>query len=183
MLQHYDQETDLTSYLQSSKLAAWRITLIRKGYLTSEDKVTELGKSLLIRGKIDKVIAENKAEVKKAVAKIKTDFDKWWEAYPSSNYFVHRGVEFKGIQSKRIKKPLCKQHFQSFVDGGLFTAEEIIRATEFHIAMAKDMSVNRRDNQLSFIPNSERYLREQFFVPFIGKIAQPTKRVGGTVDI
>lgn len=143
--------------------------LRRKQYIDDNQAITDWGKELYasLTGEVTDVLkkAVNKAKPIGGEEK-KDSFEAWWNTYPASNYFEHKGKTFKGTQAKRQKKEECRKLFIVLCNSH-FRAEDVIRATKFHIDMAKEESVIRRDNQLSFIPNSERYLREKKFEPFI----------------
>lgn len=143
--------------------------LERKVYIL-EDSLTEAGKEFLISlESCKKVEKKNKDEINEA-------FDKWWGTrnidgiYPSTNAFSYMGKDFNGVQKKTIKKEDCKAEFRKIVLSGEFTCEEILQGTENHLLMAKKDSLKRRENQISFIPASIRYLKERFFSPYIKKI-------------
>lgn len=132
---------------------------------------------------------ENKSFDNQAVAKkeIEEAFDLWWGTrdkegiYPSSNYFEHKNKTFKGTQKKTVRKEQTKINFKKLVLSGAYTVSDILEGTKNHILTAKDNSVKKGDNQLSYIPNSERYLREESFAPFITKVQKKTAdEFGGT---
>ncbi len=128
-------------------------------------------KELVIDGKISvkgEELLENLGQLGEISNKeLKIDkFDEWWKIYPSTDAFIWNGQEFGGAQTKRIKKDMCKKHFAKLINSGL-EADDIIKATIFHIEKAKKLSVSRKENQLTYVPNSERYLREKIFEPYI----------------
>jgi hypothetical protein len=161
ILDYIHSDGDISTF--NSKLEALRVGLIRKGYLDKDNKVTTAG-LLLLEGKdLKEGVGKGKVEFKKIKEKIKTDFDRWWEVYPSTDYFTYKGKEFLGSQSKHKSKEECMKLFDSYIGSGLFSAEEMIKATEKHIEIAKRTSFSKGENQLTFIANSERYLMKKFF--------------------
>lgn len=96
---------------------------------------------------------------------LRNKFEEWWSIYPSSNNFTFRSIPFIGTQSKKIKKDDC---FDVFCKLTLkFNPDVIIAATSNHVEIAKIESYNKGVNQITFIPNSYRYLKEELFIPFI----------------
>lgn len=158
---------DITDELLHPKIAAINQMLLRKE-LICENGVTLSGDELL------SYLGEDTVD-RKIVKRIKSEgFDKWWQVYPATNMFSHKGKTFTGTQSKRIKKPECKILFAKYVNEGM-PAEDIIAATEFHITTAKDESYKQGKNQLSYIANSHRYLNEKMFEPYIELYKQSAK--------
>lgn len=142
--------------------------LERKGYIDVQGKTTQAGKDLLavLSSPASELLKKDVKKAKKTNTEEKDSFEEWWKIYPGTDYFEHKGRTFKGTQSKKMKKEECRRLFIIMCNSN-FTAEEIIRATRFHVDMAKDTSYKKGENQISFIANSERYLRERKFEPFI----------------
>lgn len=136
--------------------------LQRKGYIDNQMKMTKYGKDLY-----ESLFQETVAVKPKRIDK-NEEFEKWWAIYPTTNDFEINGKHFQGTQKKNIRKDECKKLFTILCNS--FKAEDIIKATAYHINMAKELSYKKRDNQLTFIPNSERYLREKYFESYIGKV-------------
>lgn len=103
-------------------------------------------------------------------------FSKWWEIYPSTDAFTLDGRKFMGTQSKKLKKVDCKKLFDAAIKEGT-SPEDIIRATAYHIEQAKKLSLKKGESQLSYIPNSERYLRNKVYEPFIDASKEETKEI------
>jgi len=111
---------------------------------------------------------------KKVKTKSTEEFILWWNTYPSTNMFVYNNKTFPGVQSKKIKKEDCKRLFNKLLNEK-YSAEDIIKATEYHFKTAKELSFKTGKNELSYIPNSERYLREKMFEPYISLYKQNIK--------
>jgi len=154
LLQFIKDEEELDeSHMKTSSI----LSLLSRKQLVNEGKLTVLGQELL-----DSLDLDELAPIKqKAISK----FDEWWKIYPGTDAFVYEGQTFSGTQSKRTKKDLCKSHFKKAVNNGI-SEEDIINATKFHVEQAKKLSL-KKGNQLSFIANSERYLRESMYEPYI----------------
>jgi len=139
----------------------------RKGYLDAKGDLTKYGEELY------ESLFKDLPEVKIRKIEVKDEnFEKWWDIYPASDYFEYKGRVFKGYQKKNIRKDECKKLFNVLIMGGRFTAEDIIRATEHHVEITKEKSFKENKNYVTFITNSERYLRERRFEPFINKIKE-----------
>lgn len=152
---------DISKELTHPKIQAIHQMLLRKALATEDGTVTISGEDLL------SYLEEDGEKVTEMVKKVKSEgFEKWWVTYPSTNMFVYKGKTFPGTQSKRIKKEDCKRLFNKIVNEGI-PAEDIIGATEYHFQVAKDLSFKHGKNEISYIPNSERYIREKMFQPYI----------------
>lgn len=166
---------------KGAKIKAWEQTLIRKGYLTEGGEITESGEKIykaLISSEREEVVVY-KREKKEKKEKTLTKFDEWWKVYPATDNFVYKNKQFKGSQSKKVKKEMCMAKFKEIVEEGIYTADEVIAATFNHISLAKEESYRKGSNQVSFIANSERYLRERMFEGYLGtKIEQLPKQTG-----
>lgn len=169
---------DLSKELLHPKIEVIHQMLLRKSLVTNEDRVTLDGEELL------DYLEEDGEKIKEIIKKVRSEgFEKWWTTYPSTNMFVYKGKTFAGTQNKKIKKEDCKRLFQKIVNEGILS-EDIIGATEYHFQVAKDISFKERKNQLSYIANSERYLREKMFQPYIVLYKNKIKNnISNTIDI
>lgn len=167
------------------KMKAWEQTLVRKGLITDQGFITEEGRRVydIIHSQGEGEVKEYKKEKKEKKVRVETDFDRWWNTYPATDNFVYKGKIFKGSQSKKIKKELCIAKFKEIIGEGKYTADDIIRATENHLQIAKEESYRRNDNKLSFIANSERYLRERMWEGYVGAVVKETPKTTGGIDI
>lgn len=166
-----EKEPDDESYMP---MLQW---LQRKGYIDNKQKMTQYGEelynSLFIEG--EKIVAKRTKKEKNTL------FDKWWEEiYPATNDFEIEGKHFPGSQKKNVKKEECERLFIVLCNS--FRGEDIILATKYHIDMAKRISSKKGENQLTYITNSERYLRERYFEPYIEKAKNYKPKSEGTND-
>lgn len=160
---------------------AFMKTLLIKGYV-SQNKITDKGLDLL--HSVDVIIGEAIPKVP-SLKKSKDKFDEWWSVYPATNNFEYKGMKFTGAQTKRIKKEDCKKLFNKLVVLGL-DADDIINATKYHIERVKELSYKdfKKANGLTFVANSERYLREKLFEPYIEMAKKPiTETLTNTFEI
>lgn len=135
------------------------LTLMWRKELIFDGKITVKGKELLECALSDNLFSP--ITIPKS-----NKFEDWWKIYPATDGFTLDGRKFDGSQSKRIKKDVCKKTFNKLINSGV-DADDIINATKYHIEQAKRQSLKKGSSQLSYIPNSERYLRESLFEPFI----------------
>lgn len=157
--------------LYSLKYLQW---LERKAYINRDWKITEYGTELY-KSMFNEGIVKTKRVVKKD-----DDFDKWWSVYPATDNFSLNGRDFPGTQSKKLHKEECRKMFNVILNEGL-TADDIISATQYIVDNAKQTSIKKNENQMSYIANSERFLRERKFAPFVTiakayKLTKPFKK-------
>ena len=182
LLKLIEEQHDIAPmYEDSMKIAALYQTLIRKGLITEdEDKLTNTGKDLL------KFIGnqENKEIVKRKP--ITTDFEEWWKHYPPTDSFDVNGVTFKGSRALRRAKQECRRKFQTIVNEGDYTAQQIIDALKFEVEQKIERSLKERKNMLTFMQGSVTYLNQRTFEGFIELMEQENdkpKPTSGPIDI
>lgn len=139
-------------FANNKKLMGLYKMLMRKQLINEDNSLTDQGKELLS-------YLDNKP-------KASPQFDTWWLTYPATNVFKHKGRTFTGTQNKRKKKDECRALFNKLIAEG-FDPLEIIQATKYHFELAKELSCKEGKNEISFIANSERYLRNKDFEPYI----------------
>ncbi len=172
LLSLVDEGYEISSF-KNSKIEAIIQSLVRKELITDNHKITQTGKDLLEFCNSSKRLQLNK------LSENKEDFEKWWSEYPASNNFSYNGKLFEGSQSKRIQKDDCKILFNKLINSG-YKPEDIIGATKYHIELTKKLSFTKKDNQLSYVYNSARYLREKSFEAYIEiykqKVVKPEEK-------
>jgi hypothetical protein len=167
---------------ESPKLEALYQGIFRKGLITSDDKLTLTGKSVL-------AFLET-TETTKFVRKKKTDddFELWWKAYPGTDTFKCGNKSFTGTRSLRAKKDECKIKLHKILDEGEYTIKELIDALEFEVNQKVNNSIKTGVNKMSFMQNSLTYLNQRTFEPFIELIREGHKQeidkpISSSVDI
>lgn len=183
LLLNNDQSSVKDYCKESPKLGALYQSLMRKGLVTQDGKITLTGKELL---KFMDEPQQEAATVKKRV--ILSGFDAWWKAYPGTDTFVHREKKFEGTRSLRTKKDDCKAKFNKILEEGEYTAEEMVEALEYEILQKKENSVKTKTNRMTYMQNSLTYLNQRGFESFIelvrAGIKQPEiQEVQGGTDI
>ena len=181
LLKLIEEEADISDLCNdSAKVCALLQSLVRKGLITEEHKITLQGKEIL---KFVETETEAKLVKKKAPA---SDFEEWWKAFPGTDTFTHKGVKFAGSRSLRRDKDNCKLKFDKILLEGEYTATQLIEALNYDVLQKKENSVKQKANKLTFLQNSLTYLNQRSYEPFIElikegtKIDEATKPVGGT---
>jgi len=166
----------------SKKIEAIHNTMLRKGLLTDENKITAIGAEILtfISKKTNRKF--EKPKVKKG------DFDKWWSVFPSNDKFEIGNRKFGPTRSFKTLKEDCRLMFNKMVLDKEFTAQEIIDATLYDVNLKKKRSYTKNSNQLKYLQNSATYLRQKTFMGFVGmgtgEDQLPKSRISkGSIDI
>jgi hypothetical protein len=158
-------------------------SLIRKGLITTDNKITLPGKNIL---KFMKEEAPKEKIIKKKPDA--SDFEKWWEAFPGTDIFKCDGQSFKGTRTLKRDKENCRLKFNAILSEGDYTADLIIAATEFDILNKKKNSCETGENKLKYLQNSLTYLNQRSFEPYIelvkeGIVVEEAKKTIKGVDI
>ena len=165
-----------------AKMEILHQSLIRKGLITTDNKITLPGKNIL---KFMKEKAPKEKLVKKKVDA--TDFKKWWSIFPGTDIFTYNGRAFKGTRTLKRDEENCRLKFNSILAEGDYTAQEIIAATEFDIMNKKKSSFEAGENKLKYLQNSLTYLNQRSFEPYIELVKEGIKleeqQTTGGVDI
>ena len=162
LLRHVHEGYDVAPLCEASvKIKAIYNSLLRKGLITEEEKLSTLGIDILdfVSKKTNKKFVKKKVE--------KSEFDEWWEIYPSTDAFVLGTRKFSGTRGLRINKDKCRLEFVKILEEGTFTKEDIMCATVYDIKQRKSNSLKKGSNQLTFLQNSLTYLNQRAFEPFI----------------
>ena len=194
-LQHLDLVLDQIFYLEclsnninlsefdKSKLSAIKSSLARKGYVSLSGSITEKGIGLLgclIKGQPFEQLLAGK------VGSHKSEFDRWWIAYPATDAFTHKGKEFAGTRALKMKKDECRIRFYRILEDREYTAEDLIRALEYEVLMKKNNSIAEGTNKLKYQQNALTYLNQRTWENFIELSKTKMKETGNqshTIDI
>ena len=173
LLKLIEEGNDASSLCENEKMSVLCQTVRRKGLLSENFKITLIGKSVL--GFLDE---KGEPEMKLVKSKIvSNDFDDWWKAYPGTDTFSHKKVDFTGTRSMRAKKDDCKLKLKNILAEGEYTIKEMIAALEYEVLQKKENSVKTKTNRLTFMQNSLTYLNQRTFEPFIELIREGKKIV------
>lgn len=147
---------------ESVKLKTLFQTVVRKGLITDEGKLTLSGKAVIA------YLDEANEDDKLVKLKMKTEgFDKWWKSYPGTDNFTHNGRTFKGSRTLRQNKEECRLKFNKIIEEGEYTEEQLISALEYDVLQKKTASAKNNTNKLTFMQNSLTYLNQRTFEPII----------------
>lgn len=176
LLTWIQEKLDLTDLLNcgSPKISALYQSLNRKGLINNDATISTLGEELLtyINTENPPKLLRRKPIEKKTVVETHTssDFDRWWDAYPATNTFNHKGIQFDGDRSLRAKKDDCRVKLNKILAEGEYTIDEMIKALEFEVLQKKEASVKERTNKLKYMQNSLTYLNQYTYESFIDLI-------------
>lgn len=173
LLKLIEEGNDASSLCENERMSVLCQSVRRKGLLSENFKITLIGKSVL--GFLDE---KGEPEMKLVKSKIvSNDFDDWWKAYPGTDTFSHKKVDFTGTRSMRAKKDDCKLKLKNILAEGEYTIKEMIAALEYEVLQKKENSVKTKTNRLTFMQNSLTYLNQRTFEPFIELIREGKKIV------
>ena len=175
---------DATAMCDNPKMSVLCQTLRRKGLLTESLTLTLIGKSVL--GFLDEEgTPETKLVKKKPEA---NNFDEWWKTYPGTDTFTHKGKDFTGTRSMRVKRDDCKAKLNAILEEGEYTIDELVAALKYEVLQKKENSYASKTNKLCYMQNSLTYLNQRSFEPFIelireGKTIEEKPIIKGGTDI
>lgn len=145
--------------------------LQRKGYIDVKGILTSYGNALY--NSMWEDVTEEIIVTKRRIRVEGDKFEQWWDVYPATNDFEMNGKHFQGTQKKNTGKEEARKLFEAVTLS--IPPDDVIKATEYHINMAKEISFKKKENQLTYIPNACRYLREKYFEPYISKFKNVVK--------
>ena len=181
ILELIQNQKDVSSLIEENRKAGDLLSTLRRKQLINEgdNNLTTKGQEIL-------AFLNTSAKALKTKKVDDTDFNKWWNAYPGTDTFGYKGVDFQGVRSLRTNKDKCRASFDKIVLEGEYTSMELIKALEFQVEQIKERSVKERQNKLTYLQNSLSYLNQRVFEPFIElvksdvQIERAVERVGGT---
>ena len=136
--------------------------LIRKGLVTTDNKLTLAAKNVL------KFLKEEAPKEK--IIKTKPDeseFEQWCTSFPGTDIFKHKGKTFKGTRTLKRDKENCRLKFNAILAEGEYTGEELRLAMEYDVLNKKENSVKAGENKLKYLQNSLTYLTQRSYEPYI----------------
>ena len=168
---------------EDPKLSALYQGLVRKGLISEDCKIMLEGKSIL--DFLSTPIEDSATLTKKKP--IEDDrFNIWWNAYPGTDTFTHKEMDFSGSRSLRAGKEDCKLKLNKILEEGEYTLEQMVEALKFDVLQKKENSVKTKSNKLTYMQNSLTYLNQRSFEPFIElikegqQIVESSKQVNST---
>lgn len=177
ILKMIEEEQDISSLLENKKVQLLHHTLVRKGLITEDDKITLEGKSVM------GFLSSEEAVIEKRKPVADDGFAKWWSAYPGTDTFTHKGKSFSGSRGLRVRKEECKLLIGKIVGEGDYTIDDLVKALEIEVLQKKDNSVKTGTNKLTYMQNSLTYLNQRTFEPFIEIVRAPIQEETNGTDI
>lgn len=174
LLEGFAQGTDLSTYTNIAKAQSWKQTLLRKGYITQGNLISQMGIDLLKDISIGKTSIVKKRREKQEI--LTTNFDLWWKAYPATNSFTYKNRTFKGDRALRVNKVECLPKLHKILSEGEFSVEEMISALELEKTQKMEESIRVGINKMSYMQNSLTYLNQRTFEPFIELLKSPENK-------
>lgn len=177
------EELDITELLKEKKIALIHQTLLRKALITNENNLTAEGKTLLTFLS-SPVEASTKIEKRKPIEDDR--FNQWWNAYPGTDTFEHKGTKFTGSRSLRVRKDECRLVITKILGEGEYGMDDLVKALELEVLQKKENSLKTKVNRLTFMQNSLTYLNQRTFEPFIELVRKDVvveEQTAGGVDI
>lgn len=140
--------------------------LERGGYIFN-GKVSEKGLELLS-------IVDNPVNYKspnrsknKVQVEYSEDFLKWWEAYPPTDNFTYRGIDYIGTRTLRLKKEECFTEYIKLSEE--YGVQRMLNALNKEVQVRKDVSAQKSQNQLTYMKGTVPYLNSKSFKVFLDK--------------
>ena len=162
LLKWIEEMFDISSMRKdSAKIDALYSSLLRKGLITADEKLTTIGKELILF--IDTPQFEKLMKRKPASA----EFDEWWKTYPGTDTFTYKDRKFQGSRSLRVDKDNCRLKFDKILIEGEVNAHQMIEALKLDVLQKKEMSLKEGKNKLIYMQNSLTYLNQKSYDPMI----------------
>jgi len=154
----------LKDVVPADKYLTWKQSLLRKGY------IDELGKPTMDGLEVLKAVGSGqpfRGALERVEESVLEAFERWWEAFPRSDVFEHKGHRFEGARALRVRKPDCRDAFIKIMEEGKYTVSDMIGALEYEVNAKKENSVKERQNCLKYMHNSLTYLKQRDFEGFM----------------
>lgn len=142
-------------------------SLVRKGYISdSLREITTEGRALLEFTRRDPDV---KVKLKKKVIITEDVFDKFWNAYPTTDNIVRDNkIVIKGSRAVRTgKKEEIKLKLGKILAEGKYTIDDIVRALKFEVNQKIEESIKYKENKLKYMQGPEPYLNNKTFEAYV----------------
>jgi hypothetical protein len=162
LLKLIEEGNDINSlYIQNEKIALMGQTLLRKGLVGEDGRITLTGQSL-----IDFINSSKRGSITKK--KIEDEnFLEWWKTFPATNIFSYKGKKFAGDRTLRVKQLECMVKYEKILLEGDYSPTDLLNALKYEIIMKKESSIKANTNKLTNMHNSLTYLNQRDFDGFI----------------
>lgn len=150
------------------KVQATVQNLVRRGLISEEGSLTQLGYQTLSGIRSGEQILPTSGVAKKQVREISMEaFERWWMEYPSTDIFSYNGRKFRGTRGFKCRKVDCKKLYTKIIGEAEYTCEDLLRALKYEIEIKKENSFATGENKLKYMPNTYTYLYQRVFENFI----------------
>jgi hypothetical protein len=147
--------------LLDPRVSIYRQNLIRKGYLTLENKLTLEGKDIL------SFLSDEKVQKLPKKKDIKDDFERWWDSFPKTPNFTYKNRSFTGDRSFKFKKEECRLKMKAILNEGNYSIDDMIGALNLEVQLKMENSVKTGKNQLIYLKATLAYLNSGLYEGFI----------------
>jgi hypothetical protein len=169
LLKLIEEGVDITEACANVKINTLFLSLVRKGLLTNDKKVTLTGAELLR-------FMETRSKSKMVRRKLdESGFELWWKSYPGTDNFVHNGKKFTGARTLRQNRDECLIKFDKILLEGEYTSQDLVDALLLDVHQKKEDSIKRNVNKMTYMQNSLTYLNQRSFEPFVELVKQGVK--------
>jgi len=169
LLKLIEEGVDITEACANVKINTLFLSLVRKGLLTNDSKLSLTGAELL-------KFMQTKSKSKMVRRKIdESGFELWWKSYPGTDNFVHNGKKFTGARTLRQNRDECLVKFDKILLEGEYTAKDLVDALLLDVHQKKEESVKKNVNKMTYMQNSLTYLNQRSFEPFVELVKQGVK--------
>jgi len=153
----------VSDFPQTPRIGALLQSLKRKGLCTESFRVTSAGEEL-----VKFAFSEEMRDIPRVRREDGNSFyTQWLRAFPCTDGFSWRGRTFSKTRTLRKNTEKCRDLFFKILREGEYTAEELCGAIIAESLAKMEDSYRRGENKMSFITNSESYLRQRIFEGFM----------------
>lgn len=152
---------DISSF-EEGRINDMSQTLLRKGYVDKEGKITPAGIELY-----NSIINGTKSVKLKRLVKKDEEWQLFLALYPVNNTFTWKGRKFEGDRGIRKNTEDGKTLFTKILNEGEYTYNDIINAVIAECLAKFESSWKSGENKMKYFVNTESYLRQRGFENYI----------------
>lgn len=99
-------------------------------------------------------------------------FNEWWNLYPSTSKWTDQisKLVFSDTRPLRIAKDQCRKKYDSILNTGVVTHENLMDCLRYEIKSRKLDSIKKQTNQLCYMKGSLSYLNQNAYMAFMDLI-------------
>jgi hypothetical protein len=139
-------------------------SLVRKGLCTEAFGVTELGREMTAL-----LLSQEAAppDIRTRRTEGVSFYAQWLKCFPITDGFTWKGRTFPKTRALRKNTEKCRELFARIIREGEYTANDLCNAIIAECLAKMEESVKRGENKMSYVVNSESYLRQRVFEGFV----------------